>query len=79
MLSAVIVYALIGLVGAAEAAAEPDYGVSCVLGASFGALLTVRRDRVATTVGVLGALALLPLSPAGSGSSIRCRSRSVRP
>jgi hypothetical protein len=62
VLSALIVYALIGLAGATEAATEPDYGVSCVLGASLGALLTVRRDRVATTVGVLGALALLPLS-----------------
>ena len=60
VLSAVIVYALIGLAGATEAAAEPDYGVSCVLGASFGALLTVKgAPRV---IGVVGTLALLPLS-----------------
>jgi hypothetical protein len=62
VLSALIAYALIGLVGATDAAATPDYGISCVLGASFGALMTVRGDRVARTVGVLGALALLPLS-----------------
>ena len=58
--SALIVYALIGLAGAERAASTPDYGVSCVLGASFGALLTVKgAPRV---IGVVGTLALLPLS-----------------
>ena len=60
--SALIAYALIGLAGAEHAANTPDYGVSCVLGASLGALLTVRGDRVARTVGVVGTLALLALS-----------------
>jgi hypothetical protein len=57
--SAVLAYALIAAAGAHAAAAEPDYGVSCVLGASCGALLATRGGRV---VGVLGALALAPLS-----------------
>ena len=58
--SALIVYALIGLAGAERAANTPDYGVSCVLGASCGALLTVKgAPRV---IGVVGTLALLPLS-----------------
>ena len=58
--SALIAYALIGLAGAERAAATPDYGVSCVLGASLGALLTVRgKPRV---VGIVGTLALAPLS-----------------
>jgi hypothetical protein len=60
--SALIAYALIAVAGAAHAAATPDYGVSCVLGASLGVLLTVRGDRLATAVGVIGSLALLPLS-----------------
>ena len=60
--SALIAYALIAAAGAGHAAATPDYGVSCVLGASLGVLLTVRGDRVATLVGVAGSLALLPLS-----------------
>jgi hypothetical protein len=62
VLAALIAYVVIGLVGAPEAAATRDYGVSCVLGASLGALLTVRRDRVPTAVGAIGALALVPLS-----------------
>ncbi|MDA0138701.1 hypothetical protein [Solirubrobacter deserti] len=58
--SALIAYALIAFAGAERAAATPDYGVSCVLGASFGALLTVNgRVRV---LGIAGTLALLPLS-----------------
>jgi hypothetical protein len=58
--SALIAYALIGLAGAERAAAAPDYGVSCVLGASFGALLTVKG--IPRVVGVVGTLALAPLS-----------------
>jgi hypothetical protein len=45
--------------GAHAAAAEPDYGVSCVLGASCGALLATRGGRV---VEAAGTLALVPLS-----------------
>jgi hypothetical protein len=60
--SAVLVYALIAAAGAHAAAAQPDYGVSCVLGASFGALLVRRGDRVAVAVGFAGMLALAPLS-----------------
>ena len=59
--SALIVYALIVLAGAHEAASTPDYGVSCVFGASLGALLTV-RERPATLLAVAGMLALVPLS-----------------
>jgi hypothetical protein len=59
--SALIAYALIFLAGAQSAATNADYGVSCVLGASLGALLTT-RDRLGRVVGVVGALALLPLS-----------------
>jgi hypothetical protein len=40
----------------------PDYGVSCVLGATLGALLTRRGNRLAQATGVAGTLALLPLS-----------------
>ena len=58
--SALVAYALIGLAGAEGAATTPDYGLSCVLGASLGALLTVRgKLRV---VGIAGTLALAPLS-----------------
>jgi hypothetical protein len=60
--SALVIYALIGLAGAERAASTPDYGVSCVLGASLGALLTVRGDRAARAVGIAGTLALMPLS-----------------
>jgi hypothetical protein len=57
--SALIAYALIAAAGAHAAAAEPDYGVSCVFGASCGALLACRRTR---RIGAAGALALVPLS-----------------
>ncbi|MDA0185003.1 hypothetical protein OJ997_32160 [Solirubrobacter phytolaccae] len=39
-----------------------DYGVSCVLGATLGALMTRRGDRLAQAVGIAGTIALLPLS-----------------
>jgi hypothetical protein len=62
VLAALIAYTAIALAGATGAAAVSDYGVSCVLGASLGALLTVHGDRVAVAVGAIGALAVLPLS-----------------
>ena len=55
--SALIAYALIWMAGAE--ARVPDYGVSCVLGASWGDLLALPGRR---WVGLVGALALLPLS-----------------
>lgn len=57
--SALVAYALIAAAGAHAAAAEPDYGVSCVLGASCGALLALR---FAPAVGIAGTVALLPSS-----------------
>jgi hypothetical protein len=55
--SALVAYALIAVAGAD--ATEPDWGVSCVFGASCGALLALPGRRL---VGLAGALALLPLS-----------------
>lgn len=76
--SALIAYGIIGLAGlldstsADRVADDPDYGVSCVLAASLGALavsgyLGTRRredpgDRVALFGGLLGLVALVPLS-----------------
>ena len=62
VLSAVVVYALMGLAGAGAAAlAQPDYGISCVVGGTVGGLLvTARGSRLALAAGVLGALALIP-------------------
>jgi hypothetical protein len=57
--SALIAYALIAAAGAHEAAQTADYGVSCVLGASFGAALAIPGLRL---VGLAGTLALAPLS-----------------
>jgi hypothetical protein len=62
--SALIAYAIIGIAivlgsgGAEEAANDPDFGISCVLGASLGALFA-SGWRV---VGVLGFVLLLPFS-----------------
>ncbi len=61
VLSAVIVYGLMGLAGAAAAAAQPDYGISCVVGGTVGGLLvSARGSRLALAAGVLGAVALIP-------------------
>jgi hypothetical protein len=55
--SALIVYGSIAAAGADPT--DPDWGVSCVLGASFGALLALPGRR---WIGLAGALALLPIS-----------------
>jgi len=61
VLSAVVVYALMGLAGAGAAAAEPDYGISCVVGGTVGGLLvSARGSRLALAAGALGAVALIP-------------------
>jgi hypothetical protein len=69
--SALITYAIIGVAialgsGGAEAAADdPDFGISCVLGASLGALFAAglrRRDRVLVASGAAGFVLLLPFS-----------------
>ena len=77
--SGLVAYGLIGLASlldsesADRVADESDYGVSCVLAASFGALaasaaLAVRRgsrrraDWAALAAGILGMLGLLPVS-----------------
>lgn len=77
--SALLAYALIAIAallgsdGADRAADDPDFGVSCVLGASVGALLAsavlARRDgardagtTVALAAGLAGAAAMLALS-----------------
>jgi len=61
LLSAVVVYALMGLAGAEAAAAQPDYGISCVVGGTVGGLLvSARGSRLALAAGVLGAVALIP-------------------
>lgn len=77
--SALLAYALIaiaavlGSAGADRASDDPDFGVSCVLGASVGALLAsavlARRDgardagtTVALAAGLTGAAAMLALS-----------------
>ena len=62
VLSAVVVYGLMGLAGVGAAvAAQPDYGISCVVGGTVGGLLvSARGSRLALAAGVLGALALIP-------------------
>ena len=57
-----VVYGLMGLAGAGAAAlAQPDYGISCVVGGTVGGLLvTARGSRLALAAGVLGAIALIP-------------------
>lgn len=59
--SAVVAYGLIGLAGVERVASQPDYGVSCVIGGTAGALLVSgRSSRLALAAGVLAALALIP-------------------
>jgi hypothetical protein len=69
--SALIVYALIGLASALgsdsaeDAANDPDYGISAVLGASLGALFASglrARDRMIAGFGIAGFVGLLPFS-----------------
>ena len=61
VLSALVVYGLMGLAGAEAAAAQPDYGISCVVGGTIGGLLvSARGSRLALAAGVLGAVALIP-------------------
>jgi hypothetical protein len=56
--SALLTYAIIGVAGADAAADDPDFGISCVLGASLGALFASGRR----VLGAIGFLALLPFS-----------------
>ena len=61
VLSAMVVYGLMGLAGADAAAAQPDYGISCVVGGTVGGLLvSARGSRLALAAGLLGAVALIP-------------------
>jgi hypothetical protein len=69
--SALVAYAAIavatwlGSAAADRAGDQPDFGVSCVIGGSAGALLAsglVRGDRVAAAAGGFGLLVSLPLS-----------------
>jgi hypothetical protein len=69
--SAAIAYAVIGLAialgsASADAAADnDDFGISCVLGASLGALLgsgIIRRDRTLVAIALFGLVVLLPFS-----------------
>jgi hypothetical protein len=69
--SAAIAYAVIGLaiaLGSASAdaaASDDDFGISCVLGASIGALFAsglIRRDRTLVAIALFGLLVLLPFS-----------------
>ena len=69
--SAVVSYAIIGLASALgsasadDAANDPDYGISAVLGASLGALFASglrAGDRMITTFGIAGFVGLLPFS-----------------
>lgn len=74
VLSALVAYAAIAIAvalgsdGAAHAAAQPDYGVSCVLAAGLGALLTRRGDRTSRVIGIAGTAVLLPFSVSWYGS-----------
>jgi len=56
--SALLAYAIIGIAGADSAADDPDFGISCVLGASLGALFACGWR----VVGAVGFLLLLPFS-----------------
>jgi hypothetical protein len=69
--SAAIAYGVIGLAialgsSSAEASAnDDDFGISCVLGASLGALLASglrRRDPTLVVISVFGLVVLLPFS-----------------
>lgn len=69
--SAVVSYAIIGLASALgsasaeDAANDPDYGISAVLGALLGALFASglrAGDRMITTFGIAGFVGLLPFS-----------------
>jgi hypothetical protein len=69
--SALISYAIVGLASALgsasaeDAANDPDYGISAVLGASLGALFASGAragDRMITGFGIAGFVGLLPFS-----------------
>jgi hypothetical protein len=69
--SALAAYAIVGVAialgsdGADAAADDPDFGISCVLGATLGALLAAgvrRRDRTLTAIGAAAFVLLLPFS-----------------
>jgi hypothetical protein len=69
--SALISYGIVALAAASGSNAaenadnDPDYGISAVLAATLGALLTSglrARDRAVTAVGIVALLALLPFS-----------------
>jgi hypothetical protein len=69
--SALLAYAIIGLAialgsGGAEAAADdPDFGISCVLGATLGAIFAIgyrRKDTPLVAIGLIGGIVLLPFS-----------------
>jgi hypothetical protein len=63
--SALLAYAIIGIAGADAAADDPDFGISCVLGATLGALFASglrRHDRTLIAIGAVAFLVLLPFS-----------------
>jgi hypothetical protein len=69
--SALVAYGIVGLAaelgsGGADAAGDDDdFGISCVLGATLGALFAAglqRRDPLLVWTGVVGFLALMPFS-----------------
>jgi len=69
--SALLAYAIIGVAvalgsGGAEAAADdPDFGISCVLGGTLGALFAIgyrRRDTAIVAIGLVGLVVLVPFS-----------------
>ncbi len=71
VLSAVGAYLLIGVAvllgssGARDAAADPDFGISCVMAATFGGLLVVgarAHRRLPLAVGAAGSVAMLAIS-----------------
>jgi hypothetical protein len=69
--SALLAYAIIGVAvalgsgGAKAAADDPDYGISCVLGGTLGAMFAAgyrRRDAALVGMGLAGGIVLLPFS-----------------
>jgi hypothetical protein len=69
--SALLTYAIIGVAvalgsGGAEAAADdPDFGISCVLGGTLGALFAIgyrRKDTALVAIGLVGLIVLVPFS-----------------
>jgi hypothetical protein len=69
--SALLAYGILGVAvalgsdGARATADDPDFGISCVLGASLGVLFAIgvrRRDGALTAVGAVGFFALLAFS-----------------